>query len=103
MNETTTIDLGSDRFTVMTKSKVFFMSNPQTAVIPVLLNGQRTSDKGFLVCYSTTDEEILKTLHEAICKNFKCRPYAAMLYSMRNSASIFSCSELDQYITGYKY
>lgn len=105
MNVSQTETFLDDKITVTTKTKVLFMTKPQSGVIPFLLNGRMTAERGFLVFYSITDEEILQELHEALCSQVRYGSYEAMKERVMRHQSPFldEFEHLTQYVTGFKY
>ena len=103
MNATSSVDSLGDRFTVMTRSKLFLFTKPNTSVIPFLINGRMTPERGFQVYYSTTDETILQEWHDRLCQEVRWGNYRGMAELVRANQSPITDMRLAQYVTGFKY
>ena len=97
------IQVDNDQFNVSTMTKSFFATNPRSSVIPALLNGSMTAQRGFQIHYSTSDEAMLRAFHEALCVAVKSGNYAAMLASVRSNQVPSDISQLAEFVTGFKY
>ena len=103
MNIEASINHYSDRFTVWTKTKLFLFNKPHTSVMPFLINGKWTPERGFQVHYSTSDEAVLQRLHDQFCLNLSVGEYSAMRELIRANQSTLKDLSLAQFITGFKY
>ena len=103
MNATSSVDSLGDRFTVTTKTKLFFFTKPHTSVIPFLINGRMTPERGFQVYYSTTDDDILQEWHDRLCQEVEFGGYRNMAELVRVNQPPIADMRLVQYITGFKH
>lgn len=104
MKISTSIDFADDKITVTTRMKILFVAKPHSSVIPFLLNGRMTPEKGFMVFYSAVDDDVLQALHNALCYEVECGNYRAMReFVMRGQSPLVDEGmQLSQYILGFK-
>jgi len=103
MNASSSIESLGDSFTVATKTKLLFFTKPHSSVIPFLIEGRMTLERGFQIYYSTTDETVLQELHDQLCQEVQLGGYNTMLQLIKANQPPLADIHLTQYITGFKY
>jgi hypothetical protein len=72
---------------------------PHSVVIPHMLGGRRTLERGFMVEYTTKDDYVLSLWHELLCKKLRDGMYEVMREQAREG--LFPLEESEQYLASY--
>jgi len=68
-----------DVFTVGVQTHFFLFKKPHAVVIPKLLAGRFTAERGFMIEFTTDDPEILMQWHQELCEEVASGNYGEMV------------------------
>ena len=100
-----TVQVANDIFTVTTTTRFMLVhTTPHSVVIPFRLSGRLTTERGFLVEYTTDDMTVLQEWHYLLCEKVRSGKYKVMLEQAHTGLFPLEEDELDlaPYVRGFR-